>query len=87
MWLAVWLAGTLLVAGFMGASHVGHAADHSDHQACAVCLLTHGNLLADGGVGQGTVLVLALVFSVFLTDPRSVSLARLERPSGRGPPR
>jgi len=87
MWLAVWLVVALLVAGFVGASHAGHADDHSHHHACAVCLLTQGNLLADGGVGQGTVLVLALVFFAFITDTRSVSLARLGRPSGRGPPR
>lgn len=91
-WLAVWLVLALLLAALGGGAHAGHD-EHADHdhgpahqQSCVVCLLSHGNVVADGGVGQLTVFVLALVFAACMAEVRPVCFARLELPSARGPP-
>jgi hypothetical protein len=91
-WLAAWLVLALLVAGLGGwlhhaqGEHAGHDHGSVPQHTCVICLLNHGHMVADGGVGQLTVFVLALVFAAFISEVRPACFARFELPSARGPP-
>jgi len=85
-----WLAGLLVVLllALSVSSSIHH--EHPDHQAgqhsCAVCLMSHGGVLADGAT-SATIISSAHSFDLpSLGESKAASICDLRLAPGRAPP-
>ena len=84
-WLAGLLMALMVVLSVGSGAHRDHA-DHADQHSCAVCLIAHGNVLADGAIGTTIVASRTCLVLPPIGESLSASIFDLRLAPGRAPP-